>query len=127
MTSNTLQAAVCPYRHSLLQEATTFVNGNLYFHGSFNGEDYKATTHGPAELQHHSCELQASFRTPPSRTRNLQYINLPKLFEKASSFFMMEQFPQIKFQFKSLLSRVKSTLQHFVPTLLAGQRPAKHE
>lgn len=29
---------------TLQQEATTFINVNLYFHGSFNGEDRKATT-----------------------------------------------------------------------------------
>lgn len=72
---------------SLPQEATSFVDVNLYFHGNFNGEDHKATTlymtllsystiltSYRLYLEHHLVKLgisstlifQSSLRKPPS-------------------------------------------------------------
>jgi len=46
VTYDILQAAMFGLTdtRSLLQEATAFINVNLNFHGSFNGEDHKITT-----------------------------------------------------------------------------------
>lgn len=46
MTSDFLQAVMFGLtdKMSLLQEATTVINMNLHFHGSFIKEDHKTTT-----------------------------------------------------------------------------------
>lgn len=104
---------------SLLQEAATFADVNLYFHGSFNGEDHKATTLYMTLLSYSTTLV--SYRLYLEQHLVELGISNTLIFQsslrKPPSFFMMEQFPQIKFQPKSLLSRVKSTLQHFVLTL----------
>lgn len=74
MTSDILQAAVWPYR-----DIKSPARGKHFYKFqhvfpwkvSQTGPQSYNTLQDPAEMQHHSCELQALFRTTASRTRKL--------------------------------------------------------
>lgn len=85
VTSDILQAAVWPNRDSKAPaRGKLFYKWTCIFVEAFTDRATKLQYFAwpCAELQHHSCELQALFRTTASRTRNW-HIHLQDLFEKS--------------------------------------------